>query len=97
MHLDYCRYTPLALGLVMRNVGFGQVALRETGNIFDDLLYLICQARWQLENVPEMADLRDSIDAIVPGLRSICRDERYRSLGRPHAFLSTAYAMSFER
>jgi hypothetical protein len=94
---DYCRYTPSALESVMRKLGFGQVALRETGNIFDGMLYLISQARWQLENASELADLRNSIDAIVPRLCSIRRDERYRSLGRPHAFLSTAYAMSFER
>lgn len=94
---DYCRYTPSALEAVMRKLGFGHVGLRETGNIFDGLLYLISQARWQLENAPELNDLRNSIDAIVPRLRSIRRDERYRSLGREHAFLSTAYAMSFER
>jgi len=33
----------------------------------------------------------------VPQLRLIRRDERYRSLGRPHASMSTAYAMTFER
>lgn len=94
---DFCRYTPSALESVMRALGFGRVTLRETGNIFDGLLYLISQARWQLENASELNDLRISIDAIVPQLRSIRRDERYRSLGRPHAFLSTAYAMTFER
>jgi hypothetical protein len=94
---DYCRYTPSALELVMRKLGFGKVTLRETGNIFDGLLYLISQAQWQLENAPELNDLRILIDEIVPRLRSIRHDVRYRSLGRPHAFLTTAYAMSFER
>ena len=94
---DFCRYTPSALESIMRALGFGKVALRETGNIFDGLLYLISQARWQLDNAPELSELRASIDAIVPQLRSIRRDERYRFLGRPHAFLSTAYAMTFER
>lgn len=94
---DFCRYTPSALESVMRALGFDKVTLRETGNIFDGLLYLISQARWQLDNAPELNDLRSSIDAIVPQLRLIRRDERYRSLGRPHASMSTAYAMTFER
>lgn len=94
---DFCRYTPSALESVMRALGFGKVTLRETGNIFDGLLYLISQARWQLDNAPELNDLRSSIDAIVPQLRMIRRDERYRLLGRPHARLSTAYVMTFER
>jgi hypothetical protein len=94
---DFCRYTPAALEQVMRRLGFGRITQRETGNIFDGLLYMVSQARWQLDNAPELADLRQSIDAIVPRLREVRRDERYRPLGRPHAFMSTAYAMIFER
>lgn len=94
---DFCRYTPSALTLVMRAQGFGQVKLQETGNVFDGILYLISQARWLLENAPELAQLNQSIAEIIPRLRHIRDKECYRALGRPNAFLSTAYALSFER
>jgi hypothetical protein len=94
---DFCRYTPSALKSVMGALGFSQVVVRETGNIFDGILYLISQARWQLNNAPELAELRKEIDNIVPKLQAIRREECYRSLGRPHASLSTAYAISFKK
>jgi hypothetical protein len=94
---DFCRYTPSALERVMRAGGFGRVELEETGNVFDAILYLISQARWQLENAPELAQLKQSMDELEPILREIRRNKKYRPLGRPHAYMATAYAMSFER
>lgn len=94
---DYCRYTPSALKCVMRELGFEESNLTETGNIFDGILYLLSQAEWQLETYKELSDLRSSLNSIVPRLRGIRSDPKYRFLGRPYAYLSTAYAMSFTR
>jgi hypothetical protein len=86
---DFCRYTPAA--------GFPNSNIKETGNVFDGILYLISQARWQLENAPNLADIKIAFDQLQPRLREIRNEEQFRSLGRPHAFMSTAYSMQFHR
>lgn len=94
---DFCRYTPSALEDVMRPRGFQTEALEETGNIFDAILYFISQAKVPLTS-PELSDLRAKLETeIVPRLRQVRHDEKYRPLGRPFASATTAYAMTFKR
>lgn len=94
---DFCRYTPSALSNAMEKLGFKTEKLEEIGNIFDAILYFISQANVVLE-APELSDLKTLVKGdLVPRLREIREDEKYRPLGRPFATASTAYAMTFQK
>jgi hypothetical protein len=95
---DFCRYTPAALEVVMRRLGFVVGRREEIGNVFDGILYLVSQAGWHLKNDPRLAEVRGLLeDRLVPMLRDIRSSPDWRPLGRPYASLSTAYALTFER
>lgn len=95
---DFCRFTPAALESVMHRLGFTETRREETGNIFDAILYLVSQAGWQLKNDPRLTDARELLEGrVVPALRGLRADPQWRPLGRPHASMATAYAITFQR
>lgn len=94
---DFCRYTPAALEDVLRPMGYATETLEETGNIFDAILYFISQAKVPL-GAPELASVKALMDdKVVPSLREIRHDLKYRPLGRAYASATTAYAITFAR
>lgn len=93
---DFCRYTPSALSVLLKKVGFIEKKRSEVGNIFDAILYLISQAKECLKN-SENIDLQNKLRKVIPLLKEKRKSRKYRSLGRKFASAATGYALTFER
>jgi len=93
---DFCRYTPAALIKLFKLNGFRLQKQKETGNIFDCILYFISQAEKNL-NYPENKILKNEIQKIIPLLKEKRKNVKYRALGRKHASASTGYTLQFSK
>jgi len=93
---DFCRYTPAALIKLLKLTGFRLQNRKETGNIFDCILYFISQAEKNLQ-YPENKILKNKIQKMIPLLKDKRKNIKYRALGRKHASAATAYAIKFEK
>lgn len=93
---DFCRYTPSALQVVLKKVGFREISREESGNVFDCILYFISQAEENLKK-PENKELKSFINKALPFLKEKRTNKNYRTLGRRYASAATSYSMCFKK
>ena len=93
---DFCRYTPSALEVALKRIGFKEISREESGNVFDCILYFISQAEENLKK-PENKELKSCINKALPFLRQKRINKNYRTLGRKYASAATSYSMCFKK
>ena len=94
---DYCRYTTFALINLMKSYNFKSIKTKETGNIFDAILYLFSQSKVLLEK-QELKKIKDLYNKKLKNLLIEERKkEKWSFLGRKYAKMNTAYSILFKK
>lgn len=94
---DYARHTIYSLKNILKRYNFKSKDIKETGNVFDGILYLFSQSSVILKN-KELKNIKKIFEKKLKKDLIKQRDKKkWVSLGRKYATLTTAYSIIFEK
>jgi hypothetical protein len=94
---DYARHTVNSLKILMKNFKFKAQTIKETGNVFDGILYLFSQSSELLKN-KNLEHIKDTFEKkLKESLINERHKKKWHSLGRKYATMSTAYSVLFKK
>lgn len=94
---DYCRYTTYSLISLLNLYKFKDINVRETGNVFDAILYLFSQSKELLKN-KELKGIYSVYNKDLKNKLLAERDKKkWVGLGRKYAKMNTAYSILFKK
>lgn len=94
---DYARHTIHSLKIIMKRYNFKSQDIKETGNVFDGILYLFSQSSVLLKN-KELKNIKNIFEKYLKKDLINHRDKKkWVSLGRKYATMTTAYSITFKK